>query len=97
MVFQPQCITWPCDPIDTGGGPVPGTSGGQYPTPILIPSDPYARPPSNTGVTGGLFPPILGGSSSSTPVFSATTTELDKYRLLLLIIGIAVGYYLTKR
>lgn len=96
MLFQPQCITFPCDPIDTNiNAPttrVPGTTGGTYPTypvPPIIASDPYAV--GNTGIAGGLT------NGAPVPMFTATTSELDKYRLLFLIVGIAIGYYLLKR
>lgn len=98
MLVQPQCFTWPCDPIElgsitpSGGGNtgiaggliVPGAVNGSYPVPPIIARDPYAQ--------NGTASPTNG-----TPIFRATTSELDKYRLLFLIIGVAIGYYLLKR
>lgn len=56
-------------------------------------SNPYAindQPPDIATL------PIFGDSPSSQPIFRTETTELDRFRLLALVVGVFIGWKLLK-
>lgn len=80
MLIQPQCFTTPCDPF------IIDTNRQMVPGTI---NGQYVDPRNNTSGT-------YGGVADETPVFSTSTNELDKFRLLFLLAGIAIGFYFLR-
>jgi hypothetical protein len=76
----------------TSSAPPPPVLGGMYDVdalwaqPSVIPSDPIRA--GDMAMFGSF------GSPAPSPTFSASTNELDRFRVLFLIIGIAIGVYL---
>ena len=84
-----QCITYPCAP--------------QNMTPPILAATPYdvraliiAPPtlPSSPSYTPGVGQPL---PQTDTPIFTTSTDELDRYRLLFLVLGIFIGAIFLSR